>query len=294
VVTVFDAEDDIDPDIFNVINTIMSTDPVGIVQAGVQLMNFGDHWFSLHNCMEYFFWFKCRLHFHARVGMIPLGGNTVFIRRNLLERIGGWDERCLTEDAEIGLRLSALGEPIRVVYDARHVTREETPDSVAAFIRQRTRWQQGFLKVLKRGTWLALPKFRQRLLAFYTLFYPYFQAVLVLLWPLTLIGIFLLKEPVAVTMFAFLPLYSLWLQLVVTIMGAFLFAREYHLKLTIFHMLGLLITFLPFQWLLSIGSVRGVYRELRGQNNWEKTSHIGAHRYLSPVPKHLSGKLSSR
>ena len=37
--------------------------------------------------------------------MVPLGGNTVFITRELLEPAGGWDQECLTEDADIGIRL---------------------------------------------------------------------------------------------------------------------------------------------------------------------------------------------
>ena len=40
----------------------------------------------LRNCLEYFIWFRSRLHAHARLGFIPLGGNTVFVRRSLLER----------------------------------------------------------------------------------------------------------------------------------------------------------------------------------------------------------------
>ncbi len=212
VVTIFDAEDDIDANIFNVVNTVMMTETTGVVQAGVQLMNFRDHWFSIHNCLEYFFWFKSRLHFNAHVGVIPLGGNSVFMRRVLLERIGGWDVNCLTEDADMGLRLSALGEPIRVVYDAQHVTREETPDSVAAFIRQRTRWHQGFIQILGKGSWLRLPRFGQRLLALYTLTYPLLQATMTLLWPLTILGLFWLKLPVLVVMLAFLPLYTLAFQ----------------------------------------------------------------------------------
>jgi cellulose synthase/poly-beta-1,6-N-acetylglucosamine synthase-like glycosyltransferase len=288
VVTIFDAEDDVDLDVFNMINTIMLNEKVGVVQAGVQLMNFSDHWFSIHNCMEYFFWFKSRLHFHSHVGMIPLGGNTVFIQRDLLERVGGWDEQCLTEDADIGLRLSALGVPIRTVYDARYATREETPDSVASLVKQRTRWQQGFLQVLKKGTWLHLPRRRQRALALYTLTYPYFQAMLVLLWPLTLVAMFLLKESVLVTMISFLPLYALWLQFAVIVIGVFMFAKEYKLKPGPFDLLGMAVTFLPFQWLLGISSVRGVYRELRGQNNWEKTMHIGAHRQIVPAVDRLT------
>jgi cellulose synthase/poly-beta-1,6-N-acetylglucosamine synthase-like glycosyltransferase len=93
-------------------------------------MNFDSTWYSVLNVLEYFFWFKSRLHYHARRGAIPLGGNTVFFDRALLSRVGGWDERNLTEDADIGLRLSGTGEKIRVVYDDRYVTREETPPTL--------------------------------------------------------------------------------------------------------------------------------------------------------------------
>jgi glycosyltransferase XagB len=278
IVTIFDAEDDIHPNIFNVVNTVMLQEGVGIVQAGVQLMNFRDHWFAIHNCMEYFFWFKSRLHFHGKVGMIPLGGNTVFMRRDLIKRVGGWDEQCLTEDADIGLRLSVLGEPIRVVYDSQHVTREETPENVASLIRQRTRWLQGFVQVLRKGVWLTLPHFKQRLLALYTLSYPLFQGLLLLLWPLTLLTIVWIKVPVLVAMISFLPLYALLFQFVVTAVGAFLFTKEYGLRFPLLMPISMAFTFLPFQWLLSISAVRGVYRELRRQRNWEKTVHLGAHR----------------
>jgi cellulose synthase/poly-beta-1,6-N-acetylglucosamine synthase-like glycosyltransferase len=285
VVAVFDAEDDIDPDIFNVINTIILNEQVGIIQAGVQLMNFSDHWFSIHNCREYFFWFKSRLHFHARAGMIPLGGNTIFIHRTLLGHVGGRDEQCLTEDADIGLRLSALGKAMRVIYDARHATREETPATVASFVRQRTRWQQGYLQVLKKGIWRKLPKLSQRVLALYTFSYPYIQAMLFFLWPFTLATLFSLKLPVAVTMLAFLPLYTFWLQFLTTVAGAFMFTREYKLKFHLWHLLMLIITFIPFQMLLSMSAVRGLYRELLKKNDWEKTFHAGAHRECVPVAK---------
>ncbi len=132
VVTIFDAEDDVHPDIFNVINTVMLKDRVGVVQGGVQLMNFKEHWFSAFNCVEYFFYFRSRLHFNARVGMVPLGGNTVAIRRDSSSASAAGTSRCLTEDADIGVRLSALGELIRVVYDSRWVTREETPHTAGS------------------------------------------------------------------------------------------------------------------------------------------------------------------
>jgi glycosyltransferase XagB len=295
VVTIFDAEDDIDPNVFNVVNTVMLEEEMGVVQAGVQLMNFRDSWFSVHNCLEYFFYFKSRLHFHAKIGMIPLGGNTVFIRRSLMERVGGWDESCLTEDADIGLRLSELGEPTRVVYDAQHVTREETPDSIASFVRQRTRWNQGFLQILRKGSWLSLPKPKQKLLALYTLSYSVFQGLVSVLWPLAIVGIFLLKVPLGIAMVSFLPLYALVFQLMVTLVGLFQFTKEYGLKVPASVPVVLVVSFLPFQFLLGFSALRALYREARNQTNWEKTEHVGAHREreLATYEELLAGALES-
>ena len=136
IVTIFDAEDDVQPDIFQVINTLFQSEGVSIVQSGVQLMDADSSWYAPHNVVEYYFWFKSQLHYNARFGAVPLAGNTVFIKRSHLEQIGGWDDNCLTEDADIGLRLSLLGVQIVTIYDPEHATREETPASIAAFIKQ--------------------------------------------------------------------------------------------------------------------------------------------------------------
>ena len=58
-------------------------------------------WFQVHNVLEYFFWFTSRMAFHAEEGFVPLGGNTVFIKRDLLEAAGG---RRLAALADRGLR----------------------------------------------------------------------------------------------------------------------------------------------------------------------------------------------
>jgi glycosyltransferase XagB len=283
VITVFDAEDDVDPDVFSIVNTVMLEEETGIVQSGVQLMNFTDHWFSIHNCLEYFFWFKSRLHFHAKVGMIPLGGNTIFMRRDLVDQVGGWDATCLTEDADIGLRLSLLGEPIRVIYNAQHVTREETPSSVESLVRQRTRWSQGFMHVLRKGAWLELPTWQQRALALYTFSYPFIQAPTTLLWPLAVVAGLFLKVPVPIAMASFLPLYAVLFQLLLMMVGAFMFAREYSLRVPWSLPFKMIVTFMPYQLILGFSAARAGYRELHGEGNWEKTEHPGAHR-LPPIP----------
>jgi len=281
VVTIFDAEDEPHPDILNIINTAMLSDEVDVVQSGVQLMNHNTKWFCFLNVLEYFFWYKSSMHFFARIGMIPLGGNTVFVRRDLLEHLGGWDERCLTEDADLGMRLSLAHARIRILYDDEYVTREETPLTIRQFVRQRTRWNQGFLQILFKKEWLQLEKLSQRLLAFYVLVLPELQAVFALLIPVSLVMFFLVKFPLWLAMLTFLPLYCFVLGLLIDLAGLREFLKAHGRTWRWHEAIITILAFLPYQGILSVGALRAVYRSMRGVTNWEKTAHVGQHRAFS-------------
>jgi glycosyltransferase XagB len=281
IVTIFDSEDEPHADLLNIVNTVVSREGVTdtpVIQCGVQLMNYADRWFSALNVLEYFFWFKSRMHYHAAVGMVPLGGNTVFIRRELLVELGGWDQTCLTEDADIGIRLSAQGVPIRVIYEDAYVTREETPPSVPQFVKQRTRWNQGFLQVLGKGDWLRLPGWSQRLLALYTLAFPLVQALTLVYVPVSVWMMVFAKVAVPVAMLSSLPLYLLVLQLLIAILGLREFTSVHGLRAGPTDIVRLAIAYVPYQALLGFAALRAVWRQARGQRAWEKTRHVGAHR----------------
>jgi hypothetical protein len=104
------------------------------------------------------------------------------------------------------------------------------------------------------------------------------HGVLTLTWPVTVAAVLWLRLSAAVAVVSFLPLYALFFQLLAVLIGAVLFAREYNVRLPVLAPVGMVVTFLPYQWLLGIASVRAVYREVRQQTNWEKTAHVGAHR----------------
>jgi cellulose synthase/poly-beta-1,6-N-acetylglucosamine synthase-like glycosyltransferase len=82
-----------------------------------------------------------------------LSGTCNFIRRELVEKIGGWDENSWTEDMELSARL--LEKNCNIKYDPDVRSRQETPASLTEFIRQRTRWYRGSMEVvLKHGNLL--------------------------------------------------------------------------------------------------------------------------------------------
>jgi cellulose synthase/poly-beta-1,6-N-acetylglucosamine synthase-like glycosyltransferase len=278
VVAIFDAEDEVQRELFDIINTIMVTEDVAVVQAGVQLMNFDSNWYSTFNVLEYFFWFRSRLHYHAKNGAITLGGNTVFFKREIIERLGGWDETNLTEDADIGLRVSCMGEKVRVVYDDRYVTKEETPPTLQSFIKQRTRWCQGFMQTLGKGTWKLMPNRRQRFLAFYTLAFPHVQAMLGVYLPIALLQAFVLTVPVPVAMLSWMPVLLLGAHFVMSVVGLFEFTSAHGLKAGPGTIVKMAITWFPYQMVLSYAAARALFRQMRGMSNWEKTAHVGAHR----------------
>lgn len=278
VMVVFDAEDQPSKDIYHIANTVIQRDCLSVLQAGVQLMNFRSSWFSTLNVLEYFFWFKSTLHFFTKMGAIPLGGNTVFFKKSLLQNIGGWDEKCLTEDADIGIRASIAGAKIGVVYDEIHTTKEETPVDMKSFIKQRTRWNQGFVQILMKGQWLQLSTRVQRLLAGYILLFPQVQAFFFLLIPLSLLSEVLLKLPIIVTFFSLLPFALLILQMITYNIGLYEFTRSYHLNYNIFMPLRIVFTFFPYQLLLGLSAFRACLRLLKKEYTWEKTLHINAHR----------------
>lgn len=277
VVGVFDAEDAVHPGLLRRIDALLSETGADIAQGGVQLVDYWSSWYAVRNCLEYYFWFRSRLHFHADARFIPLGGNTVFVRADVLRRAGGWDPDCLAEDCELGVRLSAGGARVAVAYEPELATREETPHSLGGLFRQRTRWNQGFLQVLRKGDWRRLPTARQRLLARYTLAMPFLQAFAGVLIPLSVVSIFLLDVPVVLALFSFVPLIATVVTLAVEVVGLYDLRRLFGGPARRRDVARLVLGTPAYQLMLAGAAVRAVWRELRGRRNWEKTAHAGSH-----------------
>ncbi|HYZ29004.1 MAG TPA: glycosyltransferase [Thermoleophilaceae bacterium] len=285
---VFDAEDVVHPDLLERVDQCFQRTDADVVQAGVQLMNFRSSWLTVRNVLEYYFWFRSRLHFHARQGFIPLGGNTVFIRTDILRAVSGWDPECLAEDCELGVRLSALGAHTAVFYEPDLVTREECPPTIRAFCRQRTRWNQGYLQTLSKRYWRQLP-LRQRALGAYTLVMPYLLAIAWLLMPLAVATAILVSAPVPITLVSFLPVLPLLSTLAVEVVGLHEFCRTYGERARLRDYARLVLGLPFYQAALAFAAARAVAREARGARDWEKTTHTGLH--LAAVPA-LGGERS--
>lgn len=277
IVGIIDAESLTQPGLLRSVDAAFRATGADVVQGSVHLMNYRDSWFSLRNCLEYRIWFRSRLHGHALSGFIPLGGNTVFLRRALVQEVGGWDGDCLAEDCEIGVRLSCLGKKIVVAYDPDLTTQEETPEHIRQLVKQRTRWALGFMQVLAKGEWKRLPTRKQRLQAWWTLVQQHAVAFSGIALPVAIATALVANVPSGVVLVTFLPLLPTLTMLMFEMLILNEWGRDMHLDVRVRDYLRLLVSLPFYQFLLGVAVLRAVWKYVTSDFAWEKTAHVGAH-----------------
>jgi cellulose synthase/poly-beta-1,6-N-acetylglucosamine synthase-like glycosyltransferase/putative flippase GtrA len=281
VIGVVDAEDTVHPDLMVRVDAAFRDREIGIVQGGVQLMNHDSSWYSLHNVLEYYRWFNSAMAFQADKHFMPLGGNTIFVRNDLLHKAGGWPET-LTEDCSLGVLLSSRfanhGAKTAVYYEPQLATREETPDTLKALFKQRVRWNQGFYHEYRKGVWRELPSLRQRLLAGYVLISPLLMACICVFVVASLVTALFLTAPVGLVMLMYLPLIPATLLIVLNAIFLYDFGKAFQRKITLAQYAKVFIMHIPYQMVLNAAAFWSVVREQRGEQSWYKTSHSGKHR----------------
>src|SRR5690625_901181 len=73
--------------------------------------------------------------------MATIPGTNFAIRRSIIDELGGRDEKALSEDTELSIRVYDLGYYIRFFPAA--ITWEQEPETWPVWWRQRTRWARG-------------------------------------------------------------------------------------------------------------------------------------------------------
>ena len=145
IIGIYDAEDAPAPDqIRRVVDRFHMRDAkVACLQGVLDFYNPRTNWLSRCFTMEYATWFRIILPGLARLGFaIPLGGTTLFFRRDALESLGGWDAHNVTEDADLGIRLARHGYRTELIDST---TEEEANCRALPWIKQRSRWLKGYM-----------------------------------------------------------------------------------------------------------------------------------------------------
>ena len=104
------------------------------------------------NTLTRFVHYEGVLHFNAlysgkeRLGLfVPFAGTCLFIKRPVLEEVGGWQDGALSEDLELSARLTAEGYHVKFAPDVKSL--QENPSKLRQLVKQRARWFRGCMEV---------------------------------------------------------------------------------------------------------------------------------------------------
>ena len=121
---------------------------VAAVQAPQAHRNWQGRRFERMMNWEYEGFFRIGMHHRHERNAVIQHGTMTLVRAAALREAGAWAEDCVCEDAELGLRLLARGE--RVAYVDRVFGAGLVPADFAAYARQRHRWAEGGMQILRR------------------------------------------------------------------------------------------------------------------------------------------------
>jgi glycosyltransferase XagB len=146
--TIYDAEDVPDPQQLRLAAArfLRAPDDLACLQARLVIDNSGDGRVQALFALEYAGLFDVLNPGLLRLGLpILLGGTSNHFRTVALRKVGGWDAWNVTEDADIGLCLLRAGYRMD---DLPSRTLEEAPKNLPSWMKQRIRWNKGYVQTL--------------------------------------------------------------------------------------------------------------------------------------------------
>ncbi|HEY8591020.1 MAG TPA: glycosyltransferase family 2 protein, partial [Naasia sp.] len=246
------------------------------VQAALNYFNAEENVLTRMFTLEYSYWFDYMLPgLDVSRLPIPLGGTSNHFRTQALIELGGWDPYNVTEDADLGIRASALGYRVGVI---NSTTMEEANTSIPNFVRQRSRWIKGYMQtslVHARTPISLLRKIGPKAFAGFVL--------LIAGTPLVFLGVLPFYAMTIFTLIAgpelmspLFPQLTLWTCLInvllgngvtvyLSMMGPF---KRGTFRLVAWSLLN------PVYWLLhSVAAYKALWQLLTKPHYWEKTEH---------------------
>lgn len=158
VIAIYDADNTPAPNALRIlVENLMADDKLGAVIGKFRTRNrnaslltrFVNIETLAYQCMN-----QAGRYYFFKLCTIP--GTNFVIRRSIINKMGGWDTKALSEDTEISFRLYRMGYYIKFMPLA--VTWEQEPQKLKQWFKQRTRWAKGNLYVLVKNFKYAFDK----------------------------------------------------------------------------------------------------------------------------------------
>ena len=209
---------------------------------------------------------------------VPLGGTSNHFRVAALRRLGGWDPYNVTEDADLGVRITRARLRVMMLDS---VTWEEAVARVPQWVRQRSRWVKGYMQTylvhMRHPAQLLRQVGLRAFLDFQIIVGGSSLMLLVnpIMWALTVVYFLSKGAALAATIQSLFP-SALYYPALLCLLANFIFlysqlyicVRRGYDDLARYTLLG------PLYWILmSAGAWAGLISLVRNPHYWAKTEH---------------------
>jgi exo-beta-1,3-glucanase (GH17 family)/cellulose synthase/poly-beta-1,6-N-acetylglucosamine synthase-like glycosyltransferase len=147
IIAVIDSDYQVEPAWLRDLVPAFGEPKIAIMQAPQDYRDGGESVFKAMCYAEYRGFFLIGMITRNERNAIIQHGTMTLVRREALEQAGGWAQWCITEDAELGLRLFEHG------YEAQYVPRSYgrglMPETFSDYKKQRFRWAYGAVQILR-------------------------------------------------------------------------------------------------------------------------------------------------
>jgi exo-beta-1,3-glucanase (GH17 family)/cellulose synthase/poly-beta-1,6-N-acetylglucosamine synthase-like glycosyltransferase len=147
IVAVIDSDYKVDSEWLRDLVPAFATGRTSIVQAPQDYRDGDESLFKAMCYAEYRGFFQIGMVTRNERNAIIQHGTMTLVRREALDRVGGWAEWCITEDAELGLRMFEHG------YEAQYLPKSYgrglIPETFLDYKKQRFRWAFGAMQILR-------------------------------------------------------------------------------------------------------------------------------------------------
>jgi cellulose synthase/poly-beta-1,6-N-acetylglucosamine synthase-like glycosyltransferase len=198
IVAVFDADNVPDVNALMAVREYFEDSAVAAVQGKILSINSKENMLTQFISYEEAVWCEAYLRGKDLLNLfVHLKGSCQFIRRDVLQKMDGFNEGVLSEDMEISAKLTENNYKIRYASDV--ITWQETPSNLKTLFKQRTRWFRGTMEVaFKYGRLMTRPSRRN------------FDAETTLFGPFMLIVSLMPYTAVFWALFGIMPFNSFW------------------------------------------------------------------------------------
>jgi cellulose synthase/poly-beta-1,6-N-acetylglucosamine synthase-like glycosyltransferase len=253
-----------------------SAPEVACLQCRLNYFNASENWLSRMFTLDYSLWFDLILPGLEKLKIpIPLGGTSNHFKIEVLRELHAWDPFNVTEDADLGIRLSEKGYRVAVVDST---TYEEASCHVGNWIRQRSRWLKGYMQTLLVHTRRPLHLIRKTGLLGFVGFVFFIGGTVLsgllnpLFWLLYLVWLLLAVSGID----AVFPQYLLLISLTNLLAGngAFIYLSMIApLRRGWLSLIPYSLTAFAYWILISIAAYKALWQLVRNPFYWEKTHH---------------------